>query len=161
MCIASVRPSLADAAHVSTQLRVEMPGRDVLVMVVLTSAWRSRRGLRKQIGMAARVGRKTPRAYATSALNCASPRYSGPSNLVAPSPAQPPVTSAPPRPAESVPAGASVLADATLSGMVYEIVSDSPRQIVGIEGVSVYCEQCGESTHNFASTDSKGIYVFP
>ena len=55
----------------------------------------------------------------------------------------------------------SVLADATLSGMVYEVVTDSPRQIVGIEGVSVYCEQCGESTHNYAYTDSNGEYVFP
>jgi hypothetical protein len=54
-----------------------------------------------------------------------------------------------------------VLADATLSGMVYEVVGDSPRQIAGIEGVSVYCEQCGELTHNFAYSDSTGEYVFP
>ena len=57
--------------------------------------------------------------------------------------------------------GGSVLAAATLSGMVYEVAADSPRQIAGIEGVSVYCEQCGESTHNFAYTDSTGAYVFP
>lgn len=25
----------------------------------------------------------------------------------------------------------------------------------------MYCEACGESTHNFAYTDSKGEYVFP
>ena len=56
---------------------------------------------------------------------------------------------------------ASVLADATLSGGVYEVVSDSPRRTAGIEGVSVYCEQCGESTHNYAFTDSTGSYVFP
>ena len=31
----------------------------------------------------------------------------------------------------------------------------------GIEGASVYCEACGESTHNFAYTDSNGEYVFP
>jgi hypothetical protein len=57
--------------------------------------------------------------------------------------------------------GVSVLADATLSGQVYEVVSDSPRQTVGIAGASVYCEQCGESSHNFAETDSAGNYVFP
>jgi hypothetical protein len=45
--------------------------------------------------------------------------------------------------------------------MVYEVVTDTPRQIVSIEGVAVYCEQCGESTHNYAYTDSKGDYVFP
>ena len=72
-----------------------------------------------------------------------------------PTPTPPPVVS----PAGG--AATSVLADATLSGMVFEIVTESPRQIVGIEGVSVYCEQCGESTHNFAYTDSKGEYVFP
>jgi hypothetical protein len=56
----------------------------------------------------------------------------------------------------------SVLADATLSGTVYEVAIDSARaDRVGIEGVSVYCEQCGESTHNFSYTDSKGEYVFP
>ena len=55
----------------------------------------------------------------------------------------------------------SVMADATLSGMVYEVVAASPRQIVGIAGVEVYCEQCGESTHNWASTNSAGIYTFP
>jgi hypothetical protein len=72
--------------------------------------------------------------------------------------------SAPSPPAPSQPsagAGVSVLADATLSGIVYEVLTDSPRQIVGVEGASVYCEQCGESTHNFADTDSKGHYVFP
>lgn len=68
----------------------------------------------------------------------------------------PPVASRPP-----AGTGVSVLADATLSGTVYEVVADSPRQIVGIEDVSVYCEQCGESTHNFAYTDSNGHYVFP
>ena len=44
---------------------------------------------------------------------------------------------------------------------MYEVISDSPREIVGIEGVAVYCEQCGESTHNYAYTDSTGNYVFP
>ena len=75
------------------------------------------------------------------------------------------VPPAPTRPIVTPPARTepptSVLADATIFGMVYEVVSDSPRQIAGIEGVSVYCEACGESTHNFAQTDSKGEYVFP
>jgi hypothetical protein len=44
---------------------------------------------------------------------------------------------------------------------VYEVVSDSPRTTAGIERVWVYCEQCGESTHNFTYTDSTGNYVFP
>jgi hypothetical protein len=73
----------------------------------------------------------------------------------APAPS-PPVASQPP-----AGTGGSVLADATLSGIVYEVTAGSPRQRVGIEGVSVYCEQCGESTHNYAYTDSKGHYVFP
>jgi hypothetical protein len=74
--------------------------------------------------------------------------------------AQPWPTSPSIQPAPTPPLG-SVLADATLSGMVYEVVTVSPRQIVGIEGVSVYCEQCGESSHNFASTDATGSYIFP
>ena len=76
-----------------------------------------------------------------------------------PSAPSPPVVS--PAPAVAQPTGVSVLADATLSGMVYEVVIDSTSRHVGIEGVSVYCEQCGESTHNFSYTDSKGEYVFP
>jgi hypothetical protein len=71
------------------------------------------------------------------------------------------VTSAAPLPAPAPPQGVSVLRDATLSGRVYEVVTDSPRTTVGIEGASVYCEQCGESTHNFATTDATGEYVFP
>jgi hypothetical protein len=70
-----------------------------------------------------------------------------------------PVASPPPPVAQ--PGDDSVLADATLSGIVYEVAIDSSSQHVGIEGVSVYCEQCGESTHNFAYTDSRGEYVFP
>jgi hypothetical protein len=54
----------------------------------------------------------------------------------------------------------SNLLDWTLSGRVYEVVGDA-RQTVGIEGVQVYCEQCGESTHTFAGTDANGEYVFP
>ena len=75
-----------------------------------------------------------------------------------PSPTSPSVTI---QTAPTPPPPVSVLADATLSGMVYEVVSASPRQIIGIEGVSVYCEQCGESTHNFAYTDVTGSYKFP
>ena len=55
----------------------------------------------------------------------------------------------------------STLDDVTLSGVVYEVISESPRRIAGIEGVAVYCEQCGESTHNWAYTNSNGEYVFP
>ena len=73
-----------------------------------------------------------------------------------PSPISP--SSVQPAPAPSPPIVDSVLADATLSGMVYEVVTGSP---VGIQGVSVYCEQCGESTHNLAYTDATGSYVFP
>ena len=78
---------------------------------------------------------------------------------VLPAAATPPGTGASLTPLAAT--SASVLADATLSGMVYEVVSDSPRRIAGIEGASVYCEQCGASTHNFASTDSNGAYIFP
>jgi hypothetical protein len=78
----------------------------------------------------------------------------------APTPSQP-VSLAAPIPAPIPPPTVSVLVDATLSGRVYEVIADSPRRIVGIEGVSVYCEPCGESTHNFATTDTNGEYVFP
>lgn len=81
-----------------------------------------------------------------------------PSSPVAPSITTPPQITTPPPPATPL---VSVLADATLSGVVYEVVAASPRQIVGIEGVAVYCEQCGESTHNYAYTDSTGHYTFP
>jgi hypothetical protein len=45
----------------------------------------------------------------------------------------------------------------TLSGVVFEMVQD---QLVPIQGVAVYCELCGEGTHSWASTDSKGFYRF-
>src|SRR5262245_28814602 len=74
---------------------------------------------------------------------------------------EPPVAASPlPLAPVNTPA-VSVLADATLSVVVYEVTSESSRQLVGIEGVAVYCEQCGESTHNYAQTNSKGDYVFP
>ena len=71
-------------------------------------------------------------------------------DLAQPSPAGPSVPIQP-APAPRPPIVNSVLADATLRGMVYEVVTDSR---VGIQGVSVYCEQCGESTHTFAYTDA-------
>ena len=78
-------------------------------------------------------------------------------NQAVPSPTAPtiPIQQAP---APRLPIADSVLANATLRGMVYEVVTGSR---VGIDGVSVYCEQCGESTHNFAYTDAAGSYVFP
>lgn len=77
-----------------------------------------------------------------------------------------PVSSAPSPPIPSPPVGLqpwgeSVLADATLAGSVYEVANGSSSGRVGIEGAAVYCEQCGESTHTFSYTDSKGEYVFP
>jgi hypothetical protein len=78
-------------------------------------------------------------------------------NLTPPSPASPSNAITP----QLTPPLGSVLADATLFGMVYEVVAASPRQIRGIEGVAVYCEQCGESTHNYAYTGSAGNYRFP
>lgn len=79
----------------------------------------------------------------------------------------PTAPSAPSTPSVTVVAGptpaapVSALTDATLSGTVYELVDGSPVQRRGVEGVSVYCEPCGESTHNFANTDANGEYVFP
>ena len=78
-----------------------------------------------------------------------SPLPSAPSPSVAPAPVAPPPAT-----------GISILADATLSGRVYEVVGP-PGATAGIEGVAVYCEQCGASTHNWAYTDSNGEYVFP
>ena len=83
--------------------------------------------------------------------NCGS--YSSP-----PLPTSPSIT-IPTNPVATPPAtSVSTLADATLSGIVYEVVNASPR---GIADVTVYCEQCGESTHSFAYTDSTGNYRFP
>ena len=69
---------------------------------------------------------------------------------IAPSPVAPSIPAIPQTPAGFVP-------NITLSGTVYEIVQD---ERVPIEGVDIYCEPCGESTHNWASTDSKGFYTF-
>ena len=81
---------------------------------------------------------------------------------VMPAPSQLPTSAQLPAPTPPQPQPtASILRDATLSGRVYEVVTDSPRTIAGIEGAWVYCEQCGESTHNWALTDAKGDYVFP
>jgi len=78
-------------------------------------------------------------------------------NFTPPLPASPSVAITP-QPTQPL---GSVLADATLFGMVYEVVAASARQVRGIEGVAVYCEPCGESTHNYAYTDSAGNYRFP
>ena len=67
----------------------------------------------------------------------------------------------PAAPSVAIPQDRTMLLDATLTGTVYEVVTDSPRQIAGIEGVSIYCEQCGESTHNYAYTDAAGNFRFP
>jgi hypothetical protein len=75
----------------------------------------------------------------------------------APSAPFPPMPSSPPAGA----LGVSVLADATLSGRVYEVVANSPGEAVGLDGAAVYCEQCGASTHTYSYTDSNGEYVFP
>jgi len=55
------------------------------------------------------------------------------------------------------PAPTGFLPNIILSGTVSEMVQD---RLVPIEGASVYCEPCGEGTHTFASTDSKGFYTF-
>jgi hypothetical protein len=57
--------------------------------------------------------------------------------------------------------GTSVLSDATLSGRVFELTADATREPIGVEGAAVYCEQCGETTHNYAYSNSDGEYVFP
>jgi hypothetical protein len=48
-------------------------------------------------------------------------------------------------------------AKVTLSGVVSEV---TPMGEVPIEGVSVYCEPCGEATHTYAYTDNNGFYSF-
>jgi hypothetical protein len=68
----------------------------------------------------------------------------------APSPVAP---SAPVTPAPSPSFAPSV----TLSGFVSEIVQGAP---VPVEGAGVYCEPCGEGTHTWAYSDSKGFYAF-
>jgi len=57
----------------------------------------------------------------------------------------------------TVPVPTAFSPNVTLSGLVFEIVQGVP---IPIEGVSVYCEPCGEETHTYASTDSKGFYTF-
>ena len=45
----------------------------------------------------------------------------------------------------------------TLSGVVFEITTTGETPL---EGVDVYCELCGEETHSWSFTDSRGIYSF-
>ena len=76
---------------------------------------------------------------------------SGPAPMPsAPSPVAP---SAPVTP----PASPSFAPNVTLSGFVSEIVQGAP---VPVEGAGVYCEPCGEGTHTWAYSDSKGFYTF-
>jgi hypothetical protein len=46
----------------------------------------------------------------------------------------------------------------TLSGMVFEGTPNGP---VAVEGVSVYCDSCGEFGHTGVYTDERGVYGFP
>lgn len=50
-----------------------------------------------------------------------------------------------------------VLTDATISGLVFELTATGRTPI---EGVAVYCELCGESTHSWSVTDANGFYSF-
>ena len=65
-------------------------------------------------------------------------------------PSLPPVVSSPGVPVYT-------LSNVTLSGVVFE---ETASGRVPIEGVDVYCEPCGAETHTWASTDSKGFYLF-
>jgi hypothetical protein len=67
----------------------------------------------------------------------------------APSSSAPSTTIAPSAPAGYAP-------NVTLSGVVTEMIQDVQ---VPIEGVSVYCEPCGERSHTSAYTDNKGSIV--
>jgi hypothetical protein len=75
----------------------------------------------------------------------------------APSTVQQPVAMvAPQPPAPSWPPG-PFTADATLSGIVFEMTPAGP---VPIEGVAIYCELCREATHSWARSDANGFYRF-
>ncbi len=45
----------------------------------------------------------------------------------------------------------------TLSGVVFEITTIGKTPLGGVD---VYCELCGEETHSWSLTDSRGIYSF-
>ena len=49
------------------------------------------------------------------------------------------------------------VADVTLSGVVFEKTAAGPQPL---EGVTVYCDACGEHGHSGATTDRRGFYTF-
>jgi hypothetical protein len=73
-----------------------------------------------------------------------------------PTPIVPSTVSSPPTPSMP-PDLAHFMADAVLSGVVYEL---TPGGRVPVEGAGVYCEMCGEATHSWAETDASGFYSF-
>jgi hypothetical protein len=74
-------------------------------------------------------------------------------------PSVPPTAAVPQGNVQTAPPSVPIytLADVTLSGMITEV---TPTGQVPLEGVSVYCEPCGEITHSWASTDPQGAYSF-
>jgi hypothetical protein len=92
-------------------------------------------------------------ALAAGVAGCDGGYPSAPSAVQQPTPT-PPSTRTEPRRAVFPPGEFSPY---TLSGVVFELTATGR---VPLEGVSVYCELCGEETHSWAFTDSKGIYSF-
>ena len=50
-----------------------------------------------------------------------------------------------------------LMAEVTLSGVVYELTAEGT---VPIAGAAVYCEPCGAETHSWSKTDANGFYSF-
>lgn len=73
----------------------------------------------------------------------------------APVPTAPTTVAQPTQPPAAT--GVFAFAKVTLSGVVSEVMATGQAPI---EGVSIYCEPCGEATHTFASTDNNGLYSF-
>jgi hypothetical protein len=71
----------------------------------------------------------------------------------APVPTAPTTVAQPTQPPAAT--GVFAFAKVTLSGVVSEVMATGQAPI---EGVSIYCEPCGEATHTFASTDNNGLY---
>ncbi len=46
----------------------------------------------------------------------------------------------------------------TLSGVAFEVTGAGR---VGVAGVVIYCDGCGEEGHTAVSTDADGFYLFP
>ena len=75
---------------------------------------------------------------------------------------QPPTAPSPMSPSASGPTSPAgfppgVFTDSTISGQVFDLTTTGRTPI---EGVAVYCELCGKSTHSWAFTDSNGFYRF-